>query len=177
MGGDDGGAARAVELRERIHDETPGRVVQVSQRFVHEEDVGPPGQRAREAGAQEFPGAQFLGGGAEFRSEANAGEECGGRGPPCGDAAGAVEALTRSVKEFDDITREAARASAWYRFHLGRALEALGRRDEALKWLAAAAPLNDVVLDWIDRDPALAALRADPRTAEALRTARESFDP
>jgi len=93
-----------------------------------------------------------------------------------GDAAGASDALTLALEGLEGRAREPGRGSAWYRFYLGKALEALGRREEALRRLGEGALLNDVILDWIGRDPALEALRADPRAGEALRPAREAFD-
>jgi HEAT repeat protein/tetratricopeptide (TPR) repeat protein len=93
-----------------------------------------------------------------------------------GDAAGAAEAYAAAVREQDAGGREPARESAWNRVFLARALAALGKRDEALAAIGQAAPLNDVVLDWIERDPAFESLRADGRLDAALDPARRKFE-
>ncbi len=93
-----------------------------------------------------------------------------------GDAAGAAEAFAAAVREQDAGAREPGRATAWTRFFLAMALAVLGKPEEALAVIGETAPLNDVVLDWIEREPAFGALRADGRLDEVLAPARRKFD-
>jgi HEAT repeat protein len=92
------------------------------------------------------------------------------------DPAGAAEAFTEAVRNLDSWSRDPSRDSASVRGYLGRALFLLGKKEEALRALGAAALLNDVVLDWIERDPLLAPLREGGRLDEALEPARRKFE-
>jgi HEAT repeat protein/tetratricopeptide (TPR) repeat protein len=92
------------------------------------------------------------------------------------DLAGAAEALAAAAVELDRGSREPTRSSARARGILGRTLFLLGREEEALRALAAAAYHNDTVLEGIDRDRALEPLRKSGRLEEALEPARKRFE-
>jgi HEAT repeat protein len=91
-----------------------------------------------------------------------------------GDLAGAADALAAAAREIDTV--QTTRTSARIRWLLGRTLFLLGREDEALRALAAAAYHNDVLLDVIDREPVLEPLRKSGRLEEALEPARKRFE-
>jgi tetratricopeptide (TPR) repeat protein len=93
-----------------------------------------------------------------------------------GDAPGAAAILARALEVVEEGSRFPSRGSAWYRYYLGRALAAEGSREAALEHLGAAALLNDTVLDYAGRDPALEALRADGSLGMALEPARRRFE-
>ena len=93
-----------------------------------------------------------------------------------GDAAGAADALEAALAEHRRQGRDEDRASAWTRFHLGRALARLGEVEDALDALASGARRNDVVLEACGRHRDLAALREGGRLDAALAEARRLFE-